>query len=215
MTRRAIVVGAGGHARVILSLLAAAGTHEVVGVLDTGVPRSGERIMGIPVLGQVDELARVASAGVDVYLAIGENAARRDLWSAIRAQGYALPSLISPAALIDPTAVIGASVVICARAFVGPEVVVGDNTLVNTGSILEHEARLGSHSHLASLATIAGRSRVGDRCFVGAGATIIDRVKVTDDVVIGAGGVVVADITAPGLYVGVPARSRTVRTAGA
>lgn len=210
--REAVVLGTGGHARVVLSILAACGDRTVLGAIDLGTPREGEQLLGVPVIGGREALERLRGQDqVDLFLAIGDNGDRRRWWEEGRAMGLALPTLVSPHAIVDVTARIGGAVIICARAFVGPDAVIGDNVLLNTASIVEHESVVGSHSHLAPSATLAGRSRVGGGCFVGAGATIIDGVSVTDGVTIGAGAVVVHSIDEPGTYVGVPARAPSRR----
>ena len=209
MRRQALVIGVGGHARVVLSLLAAEGRHSIAGLLDIGTPRQGEAIMGVPVLGGTSRLHEfVGRSDVDVYLGIGDNAGRRHWWRVVREFGLPTPSLLSPHAIIDPTARLGEASIVCARAFVGPQATIGDNVLLNTACITEHEVWVGSHSHLAPACTMAGRSRIGEGCFIGAGATVIDRISITAEVTVGAGGAVVEDIDVAGVYVGVPARLR-------
>jgi sugar O-acyltransferase (sialic acid O-acetyltransferase NeuD family) len=205
--RQALVLGAGGHCRVLLSLLAACGEQEVLGIVDLTEPRVGEVIMGVPVIGSITCLeAFRRRADLDVFLAIGDNALRRIWWQKVGDLGLALPNLISPHAIVDPHAHLGDANVVCARAFIGPEVVLGDNNLVNTAAVLEHEVRVGCHCHLASSSTVAGRSQIGDGCFVGAGATVINNVEVAADTTIGAGATVVRSLSNPGVYVGIPAR---------
>src|SRR5262245_5867120 len=77
---------------------------------------------------------------------------------------------------------------------------------INTHALVEHECSVGSYSHIAVNATIAGRSKVGDHVFVGAGATVIDGVHIADRVTVGAAATVVMNIAEPGTYVGCPAR---------
>lgn len=207
MRRQAIIMGAGGHCRVLLSLLAVCGEHDVMSIVDLEKPRVGEVIMGIPVIGTSTSLeAFRGRADLDFFLAIGDNALRRIWWKKVSDLGLALPNLISPQAIIDPHAHLGNANVVCARAFIGPEALLGDNNLVNTAAVLEHEVRVGSHCHFASSSTVGGRSQIGDACFVGAGATIINYVEVAGDIAIGAGATVVHPITDPGVYVGIPAR---------
>lgn len=208
MMRQALIIGAGGHCRALLSLLEACGKHEVVGILDLTEPRAGEVIMGINVIGSIAHLEAFCVRGkLDVFLAIGDNALRRTWWQKATDLGMPLPNLISPHAIVDPHACIGVGNVVCARAFIGPEALLGDNNLINTAAVVEHEARVGSHCHLAPSSTVAGRSRIGDGCFIGAGATVIDGIEVAADITVGAGGTVVGSIAEPyGVYVGVPAK---------
>ena len=208
MNRRAIVVGTGGHARAVLSILRDAGHHDVFGLVELGTFVPGESIMGFPVCGSADAIPELAAEeAVDVFLAIGDNSTRRGWWERLTAQGIRLPNLVSPYALVDPTARMGSANVVCARAFIGPEAVLGDDNLVNTGAILEHEARIGSHCHFAPSSTVSGRSTVGDGCFLGAGSNVIDRIGVASGTIVGAGATIVRTIVESGsTHVGTPAR---------
>lgn len=208
MKRQAIIIGTGGHCRIILSLLMSLGERGVIGIVDLAERQVGEVIMGIAVTGSSDCLETFRERlDVDVYLAIGDGTLRRTWWEKVRALGLAMPNLISSHAIIDPSAHIGDANIVCARAFIGPNAILGSNNLVNTAAILEHEVRIGSHCHFAPSSTVAGRSKIGDGCFVCAGAIVIDNIEVAADSTIGAGATVICNITEPGgVYVGVPAR---------
>ena len=89
----------------------------------------------------------------------------------------------------------------------------GHNNLINTGSIIEHEARIGSHSHMAPRSVLAGRSKIHDSCFIGAGATIIDYLDVCSHTTLGAGATLIKSVSKSAqTLVGVPARSISKRT---
>lgn len=210
MMRQAVVLGTGGHCRVILSLLAAGRLHDVMAIIELGSPRPSERIMGALVVSNPDNLLALSGRGdIDVFLAIGNNDIRKHWWEKVKTLGLPMPNLISPHALVDDSAILGESNVICARAFVGPQAEIGDNNLINTAAIVEHEVGVGHHCHLAPSATIAGRSRLGNSCLVGAGATILDGVSVASRTVIGAGATLIRAVEEPGgVYFGVPAKRR-------
>lgn len=208
--RHAVVLGTGGHCRVILSLLAAGQRHDVMSIIELGSPRLGERIMGVLVTPNPDNLPALCGRGdVDVFLAIGNNDMRKHWWEKVKTLGLIMPNLVSPHALVNNSATLGESNVICARAFVGPQAELGNNNLINTASIVDHEVRVGHHCHLAPSATIAGRSILKDLCFIGAGAIIVDGVSVASRTVIGAGATLIRTVEQPGgVYIGVPAKRR-------
>lgn len=213
MKRQALILGTGGHCRVLLSLLAARGEHEMLGIVDLGEFRVGEFIMGVPVIGKITCLEAFRKLqNLHVFLAIGDNTLRQSWWQTASDLGFALPSLVSPQAIIDPHAQLGRSNVVCANAFIGPEAVLGDNNLINTAAIVEHEVRIGSHCHLAPSSTVCGRSQIGDACVVGVGATVIDYVEVAARITIGAGATVIGSIIEPGgIYIGTPAKKKGSR----
>ena len=208
--RKAVVLGTGGHCRVILSMLAAAGQHDVMAIIELGSVRPCEIIMGSSVMTNPDFLTSLSGRiDVDAFLAIGNNDIRKYWWEKVKLMNILMPNLISSHALVDASATLGDANVICARAFIGPQAEIGDNNLINTSAIVEHEVCIGHNCHLAVSATIAGRSRLDDFCFVGAGATIINGISIASNTVIGAGATLIRNVEQPGgIYIGIPARRR-------
>ncbi len=204
--KNAVVVGAGGQARAVISLLRDCGQVPVA-VLDVKEPEAVELIMGVPVLSAKSSFIEFSfDKQNDFYIALGDNHARQSWWQKLSSKRLSCPNLISPSAKIDKAASLGSGNLICANVFIGPEVIVGFNNIINTGAIIEHETKIGSHSHFSTGSVIAGRAVVSDSCFIGAGSTIIDKIKVSRGVTLGAGAVLVkhADIE-NGTYVGCPA----------
>jgi len=206
--RRAIILGTGGHCRVVLSILLDVGQHHVLDIIELAELRHGETILGIPVSATVSSLDSFrGQSTVDVFLAIGNNVLRREWWYKVKELELPLPNLISPHAIVDRFAKFGEGNVVCSKAFIGPECKIGNNNLINTGAIVEHEVQIGSHCHFSSSSTVAGRSRIHDDCLVGAGSTIIDNLTIVSGTTLGAGAVLISGIEQQnGVYVGIPAR---------
>ena len=209
--RKALILGAGGHSRVVISLLKELSTHSIIGVVDVNSTHmkepSSEAIMQYPVLALDAFNSCFGHKDLDIFLAIGDCKIRQIWWERSFNAGLSMPNLLSHHAVVDPTAKIGTANIICPRAYIGPEVNLGSNNLINTGVILEHESSVQNHCHIAPRSLIAGRSKVADSCFIGAGSVIIDGITLVDHTTIGAGAVVIADIiSSHGLYVGVPAQ---------
>lgn len=210
---KAVVLGTGGHSRVVLSLLFSQDKHEIISLFELGEFRTGETIMGINVLpfpASLNELKKFKN--LDIFLAIGCNKKRKHFWEIISTEAFNTPNLISSTASIDPSVKLGEANIICSNAFLGPCAQLGNNNLINTGSIIEHEAKVGSHCHLAPRSVLAGRSTIHDSCFVGAGATIIDYLDVVSHTTLGAGATLIQNVSKSGqTLVGVPARSVSKR----
>jgi len=208
--KSALILGTGGHSRVIISILSAFREIEIIGVVELGKYHIGEKILDIPVLDSVHQVLEDFHDRdqVNIYLAIGDNELRRVWFHKMKELGFTLPNLVSGEALVDRHAMMGEGNIVCSRAFIGPGAVLGDNNLFNTASLIEHEVRVGSHCHFAPSSTVAGRSSIGDETFIGAGATIIDSIQIAGHTTIGAGAVVIKSIVIPGAtFVGVPAKS--------
>jgi sugar O-acyltransferase (sialic acid O-acetyltransferase NeuD family) len=211
--RQAVVLGTGGHCRVVLSLLAAIKTHTINQIIELGESRKGESIMGklvTPTCNNISEFC--GRVDVDFFLAIGDTNIRKTWWDRLLRLGISTPNLISPHAIVDETAELGQGNVICARAFIGPLAKIGNNNLINTCAILEHEVTVENHCHFAPASLVAGRSKIADLCFIGAGSTIIDNISISSGTTVGAGATVISNIDqAHSIVVGVPARERVVR----
>jgi UDP-perosamine 4-acetyltransferase len=206
MTGRPIaIVGAGGHAAVIIEAIRSGGAFDPVAVVDPS-PEAGE-VLGVPVVGGDSELPALLARGVDqAVVAIGLNRLRQKLGDDLLAQGFALPPIVHPSALVSPSARIGEGAVIMARASIGARAVVSRLAVVNTGAIVEHDDEIGVSAHVAPGVALGGCVRIGDRTLVGIGSAARPGVKVGSDVVIGAGSAVVSDLPDGAVVGGAPAR---------
>jgi UDP-N-acetylbacillosamine N-acetyltransferase len=206
--KRVLILGAGGHGRVVLDILLQANRHQVVGFLDNNPGIRGRRIDGIPVYGGVDELERhcreLDIAGV--IIAIGDNGTRRGLARQVDAAGIELISAVHPSSTLAHNATIGRDVVIAAGAVVCAHCQIGDSVILNTGCIIDHQTMVGEGSHLCPGVRIAGRVKVESGAFVGIGATVIPNVTLGCECIVGAGSVVIEDVPPLCTVVGVPAR---------
>ncbi len=195
-----IIIGAGGHARVIADIVLGQGDR-LLGFLDDNPDAKG--FCGIPVLGKIDDYPLWPNARFVV--GIGNAQARQKIVSRLRGVTFHTP--IHPSAVISPLGTaIGPGTVIMANAVVNPGTTVGCHCILNTGSILEHDNTIGDYVHISVAAKTAGTVTVGGHTWVGIGATISNNLTVCSHCMIGAGAVVVRDISIPGTYVGVPAR---------
>ena len=202
-----VVIGGGGHAKVLISLLKKLG-WEILGYTDE---QDRGFILGIPYLGHDSVLPGVFSTHQYCSAVIGlgkidASSARTQLQHEIRALGFDSPVVVSPRAVVNEEVDVGAGTAVFDGAVVNSGTVAGGHCIVNTNSTVEHDCRLGDNVHIAPGATVSGNVTIGDDCMIGAGATIIQGVTVCPGCLIGAGSILVADIDRPGLYVGNPAR---------
>lgn len=206
--RRVLILGAGGHGRVVLDILLQTGHDQVVGFLDNNDAIHGRRVDGIPVRGSIDDLPRIAHADdIDgVVIAIGDNGVRRGLAREIESAGIELLNAIHPSATLARSVTVGRNVVIAAGVVVCAHCQIGDSVILNTGCIIDHQTMVGEGSHICPGVRIAGRVKVEPGTFVGIGATIVPKVTLGCESIVGAGSVVLEDVPALATVVGVPAR---------
>jgi len=205
---RCVILGCGGHGRVVLDILRQAGDVELAGFVDSNRDLTGRHIDGLEVLGTPDDLPRLRNElGItQAIVAVGYNGVRRNFAEQLTVQGFEMISAIHPSANIASTATIGRNTVIAAGALVCAHCQIGDSVILNTGSIVDHESVVGTASHVCPGARIAGRVVIESGGFVGIGSTVIQCLRVGCEAVIGAGAVVISDVPSMATVVGVPAR---------
>ena len=202
-----LVLGAGGHARTVLSILKSLDQWNVVGVLDRIDKVDEEFVGGVPVLGSWDNLSKFRSLGIsNAVLAVGDNIERHNLFGLLEESGFSIPTLVHPGAFVDKSAILGRGCVVCVGAIICADVKLGSNVLVNTGAIVDHETVVEDDVHIGSGTKIAGRVKIGQKSFLGMGATVIDKKKIGRNVVLGAGSVLVDNLPDDVIASGVPAK---------
>lgn len=204
-----VVVGAGGHGRVVLDILVRAGRYHVAGFLDSNAGLHGRRVDGVPVLGEITMLPQLAPQhGITgAVVAIGDNGVRRAFADQIEDMGIELINAIHPSANLARNVTVGRNVVIAAGALVCAHCQIGDSVILNTGSIVDHESMIGTAAHVCPGARLAGRVAVESGAFIGIGATVIQNIRIGCEAIVGAGAVVIRDVPSMGTVVGVPART--------
>jgi sugar O-acyltransferase (sialic acid O-acetyltransferase NeuD family) len=212
---RVLILGAGGHGRVVLDILLQDGHHQPVGFLDNNPDIRGRRIDGIPVLGTIAEAGPLAREHrIDgVIVAIGDNGVRRGLARDLESAGFELINAVHPSATLARNATLGRNIVVAAGVVVCAHCQIGDSVILNTGCVVDHQTMIGEGSHICPGVRIAGRVKVEPGTFVGIGATVIPKVTLGCESIIGAGSVVIADVPPLATVVGVPAHA--VKTASA
>ncbi|MCG7409894.1 acetyltransferase [Paenibacillus sp. ACRRX] len=206
-SRKTVIIGAGGHAKVIIDILRSMPQIEIVGCIDRSSIRS---IMQVPVLGDDDLLPQLFHIGVEhAFVAIGDNRIRQRLAERAAEIGFTLINAISPHANISESASLGSGIAIMPGAIVNAEAVIDNYAVINTSSSIDHECRIGESCHVAPGSHLSGNVHVQEGAFLGTGTTVIDGIHIGAWTVIGAGSVVVRDIPAHCLAYGVPARILT------
>jgi acetyltransferase EpsM len=203
-----LILGAGGHGRVVGDILLCAqqaGSSAVpIGYLDDDRDLYGSTRQGLPVLGSLAEIDRIAHHAI--ILAIGDNRTRKQLYEQLCQRGEHFVAAIHPRAVVASDVQVGVGTVICAHVTVNPGSVIGSNAILNTGCTVDHDNRIGDHVHIAPGAHLGGDIAVGTGALIGIGAVVMPQRHVQEWSIVGAGALVTKHIPAHTTWIGVPAR---------
>jgi sugar O-acyltransferase (sialic acid O-acetyltransferase NeuD family) len=197
------VIGAGGHAKVVVRTLKDLG-YAVTAIFDDSPQRWGQSLFGVPILGPVDRIKDHPPR--PALIAVGDNRARRR----IAERYYELEWLtaVHPQALVDSTVLLGPGTIVLHRAVIQPDAIIGSHAIVNTAASVDHDCVVESYAHVAPGSHLAGCVRMKEGVLFGIGAVAIPGVTIGAYSTVGAGAAVVSDIPANAVAVGVPAKPR-------
>jgi sugar O-acyltransferase (sialic acid O-acetyltransferase NeuD family) len=190
--KKVIVLGAGGHARVVIDALRTAKRPPAL-CLDPERALWGKAIEGVEIAGGDDRLAKLPPGRFALANGVGaplDTRPRRRIYEAMAGRGYEFPAVVAASATVAASASLADGAQVLARAVVNPGAVVGVNAIVNTGAIVEHDCLVGDHAHVCPGVILCGGVRVGAGAFIGAGAVVLPGVRIGVGAVVGAGVVV-------------------------
>ena len=202
-----VVFGAGGHARVVVDVLAQMKRYDVIGLLDDSTALHGKSRWGHKVLGGREQFQKLLKRGVSgLIVGLGDNRLRQEVFEAAGKAGFRLISAIHPSVQLGSRARIGAGSLLVAGAVVNVDAEIGDDVIINTGATVDHDCRIGAHTHLSPGVHLAGGVTVGELSHIGIGAVVLPNVTIGRACVVGAGAVVRESVPAGAVVAGNPAR---------
>ncbi len=195
------VIGAGGHAKVVISALQESG-YTVEGVFDDDPRKKGTEVLGVRVEGPLSQL--LDKKGTKCIIAIGDNGIRKDLASRFDKTEWV--TVVHPNAYVHSSVELGPGTVVFAGAVIQPDTRVGAHVIVSTGATVDHDCAIDDFAHVAPGGNLAGEVHVGKGAFLGVGAKAVPGVRIGEWSTIGAGSVVVNDVSDNVTAVGIPAK---------
>jgi sugar O-acyltransferase (sialic acid O-acetyltransferase NeuD family) len=155
MSRNIVIIGAGGHAKVVAEAIRLQGKYTIAGFLDDGVAKGKPVFDDVPCLGAAGEMPEGLQAFV---VAIGNNKVRKQFFE--RYSAALEPAVvIHPSASVSRYASVGKGAVVLAGAVIAYGARVGENCIVNALALVDHETEVGMHAHIAQ-GTIIGSNCV-------------------------------------------------------
>jgi sugar O-acyltransferase (sialic acid O-acetyltransferase NeuD family) len=197
--RRLIVIGAGGHAKVVVATLQAAG-RTVDGILDDSPTLVQGSVLGVPVIGSTAYASKLGDC--EAIIAVGDNKTRSLIAETTKLNWTVA---VHPRAVVHPDVRIGTGTVVFAGAVIQPGTGIGAHTIINTGATVDHDCTVGDFVHLAPGSHLGGGVTIGNGAFVGIGAAVLPNRHIGEWTVLGGGAVAIRDLCSLSIAVGVPA----------
>jgi sugar O-acyltransferase (sialic acid O-acetyltransferase NeuD family) len=201
MEKSVIVIGAGGHAKVVISTLIASGI-KVEKIFDDNPDKWGGHLFDIEITGPLSQIDPCSDE--PALTAIGDNRVRKDIVN--RFKNLHWINVVHPSAFVDPTVSLGRGTVVFANAVIQADTSIGDHCIINTGATIDHDCRIGNYVHVSPGVNMAGDVHLEEGVFCGIGGKLINGIRIGKWTTIGAGGVVINDIPEYSLAIGVPAK---------
>jgi sugar O-acyltransferase (sialic acid O-acetyltransferase NeuD family) len=205
MGKMFLLVGAGGHAKVVIDILKK-NQETIIGILDDNPNLSF--CLGYPILGKISDISRIRKQNVDykVIIAIGDNQVREKIVKSYEEAEVNYGIAIHPSAVIDENVIINPGTVIMANVVINSSSTIGSHVILNTAATVDHDCKLSDFVHISPGVNLAGNVKVGKKVHIGIGASVIPGVTIGDTSIIGAGSTVINPIDSNVVAVGTPAR---------
>lgn len=190
-----IILGTGGHAKVVVEALMLSG-REVVGFVSPDRD-AGSLFCGQKILGDDRVVFDYPSEAVDLVNGIGSlpSASRRwKLAAMMREKGYEFTSVIHPESVISTDTNIAGGAQVMAGAVIQSGASIGQDSIINTGALIDHDCSIAENCHIAPGVSCSGGVKIRKNTHVGTGATLIQGLTVGESCIIAAGSTVYKDV---------------------
>lgn len=203
--KKLAIIGGGGHAKVVASIILKLSDYELVGYIDQTEKPS---FLNLPYLGNDDSFIEKYKGKI-YYVALGigqieTSKIRKGIVG--KYVDFKFPIILSPNAVINQNVQIGTGTVVMDGVVINVDSQIGDYSIINTNATIEHDCKIGNYVHIAPGVTLSGNVSVGNNTLIGTGSNIIQGINIVSNVIIGAGSPVHKNILVAGVYVGNPLR---------
>lgn len=210
---KVLVLGASGHAKVVIDILQSMKKFEIIGCL--GMPEEvGKEILGVKVIGTDEKLSEFpSSSGIQLAMGIGgydSNEYRKKKYFECKEAGYSFVTGVHPSAVLCQGVELGEGTIVCAGVVLNTDVKVGENSIMVTSCVVDHETKIGAHSLIATGCKVGAQSTIASGALVACGASVISRVTVGENALVAAGATVVGDVASGKAVFGTPAKERSI-----
>lgn len=196
MSKPLVVIGGGGHAKVLIDSLIL-NQEKIIGIVDPKLYETTKHYLHIPVFSNERFIHQHHSSEIELVLGLGslpKNIKRFEIYNCYKKLGFSFKTVIHPSALIGTNVLLGEGTHVMAGVIIQCHSIIGSNVIVNTKSSIDHDSRVGNNCHIAPGVTLSGNVILEENVHVGTGACIINNIIIEKNTVIGAGAVITKNI---------------------
>lgn len=159
---RLIILGAGGHGKVVADLAEQTRKYDEIFFLDDASEDS-------QVLGKFSDFEKFHTPDTEMYPAFGNNMGRIEWGDKIKEAGIKLAKIIHPLAYVSPKA---DGCVIMPYVIINTGIVLHKACIVNIGALVDHDCILEEGCHVASGGIVKGENHLPKGTKVDSGEVI-------------------------------------------
>jgi len=200
-----LIIGSGGHSKVVVEALYSNYGDKLIHIVDHDKLRQGELLLSKYKIGLLNDWTNKDAL---FHTAIGSNIERRVISSKALSEGKVFFNIIHNQSLVSKSAVLASGIFIAAKTIIAAESRIQDGCIINHSSIIDHDCLIGEYSHIAPNVTLGGGVQIGNDCLIGAGAVILPNIKIGNGTTVGAGSVITKNISDNQTIIGNPGRSK-------
>lgn len=200
-TNNIAVIGAGGHAKVIIDAILAINSSIKINIYDDKFAKSS--VLNVEVKHFSNNFEQISQP---IHVAIGDNAIRKKVFESFNNRSITFAKIIHPNADISQFSTILDGVFVAKGAIIGPNAEIAKGSIINHGAIVDHDCKISSWCHIAPNATLGGNVLIEKGTLIGAGSVVLPGLKIGAGSIVGAGAVVTKDVGPNQIVMGVPAK---------
>ncbi|WP_176527947.1 hypothetical protein [Bacillus sp. AFS077874] len=151
MKENLLILGAGGHGRVVKETADAMDCFARIDFLDDNSEIA---------IGKCINYRMFVNKYTYAFIALGNNELRMKWYKELTKVGFQIPFLVDPTAYISPSANIAAGSIVCAKAVVNTNVRIEKGCIISIGALIDHDCIIGEYSHINTGAIIKANSKL-------------------------------------------------------
>ena len=194
-SNKIIIIGAGGHSKVLSESLNSEGL-DILGYVVTNFKKK-VKFCEKEIMGNDNLILSYEAKNINLVNGVGSipfNKSRYEISIKYRNLGYSFRSVIHKNSSVSKEVFLEEGAQLMRGVILQAGVSIGKDTIVNTGAILDHDCIVSENCHIAPGVICSGGVVIGRNTHIGTGAKIIQGIKIGSNSIVAAGSVVYKDI---------------------